>query len=142
MKHKLIKLVSIIIITAMAWQNTAWAHPCGFFSLRALALAERRSAETGASEKISELTAEAQKRFDKILLYAAAAAGALLAIPSRDFRFGPPWVYILIAAGLFALAEFNYLKYKKITRNIEHLREIDARIGAERVTAEVLNSSI
>ena len=51
MKHRLIKLIAIMLTAAMLWQDVAWACPDGFCSLRPVAMAEKNENAAGTNRQ-------------------------------------------------------------------------------------------
>ena len=117
-KHKLIKLISIILIVSLAWQSVAWACPNGFYSLRAVAFEEREDEEYKLAKNLSE---SAKGHGTTALSCALLAAGFLFLTPANNFRFGPAWVYLTIGSFFFAIAAYHYVKFEILTKHATDL---------------------
>jgi len=118
MKHKLIKLISIILIASLAWQNIAWACPNGFCSLRAVAFGERKSEKYILAENLNE---SARKHAKRVVDYFLLGAGFLLVTPARKFRFGPVWLYIALGGLFFGVSAYHYTRFVALTKRAETL---------------------
>jgi len=112
------KLISLILVGSLIWQNIAWACPNGLYSLRAVAFGEREDEEY---KLVKDLSALAKQHGVIALTSALMAAGFLLSVPSEEFRFGPIWVYVAIGVILFVLAEYHYVRWEILTQRARGL---------------------